>query len=70
MLGFLNKRGIDYIPSIKDIKEAANNLHSVKTPDHYTGVLRSQGDIDKELIKSKRRQILRHFYFSLLRYER
>lgn len=50
---------VDYVPSIKDIKEEANNLYSVKTPDNYTGIIRSQGVIDKSLIKSQKRGILR-----------
>jgi len=55
----LDSIGVDYVPSIKDIKEAANNLYSVKTPDHYAGILRSQDVIDKDFIKSKKREILR-----------
>jgi len=50
---------VDYVPSIKDIKDAANDLYSVKTPDNYDGIIRSQGVIDKNLIKSKKRGILR-----------
>jgi TnpA family transposase len=55
----LDSVDVDYVPSIKDIKDAANNLYSVKTPDNYTGIIRSQGIIDKNLIKSKKRGILR-----------
>jgi len=55
----LDSIDIDYVPSIKDIKEAANNLYSVKTPNNYTGIIRSQGIIDKNLIKAKKRGILR-----------
>ena len=47
------------MPSIKDIQESADNLSSVKTSDHYTGVIRSQGVIDKNLIKTKKSEILR-----------
>ena len=50
---------VDYVPSIKDIKEAANDLYSVKTPDNYIDIIRSQGVIDKNLIKAKKRGILR-----------
>lgn len=49
---------VDYVPSIKDIR-AANNLYSVKTPDNYTGIITSKGVIDKNLIKAKKRGILR-----------
>ncbi len=55
----LDSIDVDYVPSIKDIKDAANNLYSVKTTDNYTGIIRSQGVIDKNLIKSKKRGILR-----------
>jgi TnpA family transposase len=55
----LDSIDVDYVPSIKDIKDAANNLYSVKTADNYTGIIRSQGVIDKNLIKSKKRGILR-----------
>jgi TnpA family transposase len=55
----LDSIDVDYVPSIKDIKDAANNLYSVKTTDNYTGIIRPQGVIDKNLIKSKKRGILR-----------
>ena len=55
----LDSVDVDYVPSIKDIKDAANKLYSVKTTDNYTGIIRSQGVIDKNLIKSKKRGILR-----------
>lgn len=55
----LDSIDVDYVPSIKDIKDAANNLYSVKTTDTYTGIIRSQGVIDKNLIKSQKRGILR-----------
>ena len=55
----LDSIDVDYVPSIKDIKESANNLYSVKTPEHYTGIIRSQGIINKHLIHTKKREILR-----------
>jgi TnpA family transposase len=55
----LDSIDVDYVPSIKDIKEAANHLYSVKSPEHYTGIICSQGIIDKNLIKSQKRGILR-----------
>lgn len=61
MLNFviLNSIDVDYMPSIKDIKEASLHLYSVKDPKHYTGIIRSQGAIDKNLIRSHKRGILR-----------
>jgi hypothetical protein len=50
----LDSIDVDYVPSIKDIREAANNLYSVKTPDNYTGIITSKGVIDKNLIKAKK----------------
>ena len=55
----LDSIDVEYVPSIKNIKEAANNLYSVKSPDYYTGFIRSKGVIDKNLIKTKKREILR-----------
>lgn len=55
----LDSIGVDYLPGIKDIKEAAGNLYSVKQPEHYAGIISSQGVIDKNLIKSQGRGILR-----------
>jgi TnpA family transposase len=55
----LDSIDVDYVPSIRDIKDAANDLFSVKTADYYTGIIRSQGVIDKNLIKSNKRGILR-----------
>ena len=55
----LDSIDVDYVPGIKDIKEAANNLYSVKSPDHYSGIICSKGVIDKNLIKSQKRGLLR-----------
>ena len=55
----LDSIDVDYVPSIKDLKEAAKHLYSVKTPDNYTGIIQSQGVINKILIKSQKRDILR-----------
>ena len=41
-------------------------MYSVKTTDNYTGIIRSQGVIDKNLIKSKKRGILRALLSLLL----
>lgn len=55
----LDSINVDYVPSIKDIKEAANDLYAFKSPDSYNGIIRPQRAIDKKLIKSKKREILR-----------
>ena len=42
----LDAIGVDYVPSIKNIKEAANNLFSFKSNDKHTGIIRAKGVID------------------------
>lgn len=55
----LDSINVDYVPSIKDIKEAANNLSSVKPVSHYTGIIHPKEVINSELIRSQKREILR-----------
>jgi hypothetical protein len=55
----LDSIDVEYVPSIKDIKEATNDLYSVKTPDHYTGIITPKGIIDKNRIEAQERSILR-----------
>ena len=31
---------VEYVPSIKNVREAANDLYSIKPADHYTGLLK------------------------------
>ncbi len=50
---------VDYIPSIKNIREAADTLYSVKPPDHYTGLLKPIDKIKTDRIKSEKRGISR-----------
>lgn len=50
---------VNYVPSIKDIKQAANNLCAVKESEHYNEFIHPQKLIDKNLIKSKKREIIR-----------
>ena len=55
----LDSIDVDYVPSIKDIKEAANNLYSSKSIDNYSGIIRPKGVINKSLIQEEKRGILR-----------
>jgi TnpA family transposase len=55
----LDSIDVDYIPSIKNIREAADDLYSVKSPDKYTGIIRPKDAIKVDLIKSQKRGILR-----------
>jgi TnpA family transposase len=55
----LDSIDVDYIPSIKNIIEAADDLYSVKSPDKYTGIIRPKAAIKIDLIRSQKRGILR-----------
>ncbi len=55
----LDSIDVDYVPSIKDIKEASNDLYSIKSPDNYDSIIRPKGIINTNLIKSEKRGILR-----------
>ena len=55
----LDSIDVKYVPSIKNIREATNDLSSVKSIDSYTGIIRTNGIIDKSLIKAEERRILR-----------
>ncbi len=55
----LDSIDVEYVPSIKNVKEATKDLYSVKSIDNYTGIIRPTGVIDKSLIKAEERGILR-----------
>jgi TnpA family transposase len=55
----LDAIGVDYVPSIKNIKEAADDLFSFKSKNNHTGIIRPKGVIDLELIRLEKRGILR-----------
>lgn len=55
----LDAIGVDYVPSIKNIKDASTDLFSFKSNDGFTGIIRPKGVIDPDLIRSERRGILR-----------
>ncbi|MBL4865371.1 MAG: Tn3 family transposase [Pseudomonadales bacterium] len=55
----LDSIDVDYVPSIKNVREAANELYSIKSPDSYAGVLRPSGTIIIDRIRSQKRGILR-----------
>ncbi len=50
---------VEYVPSIKNIREAADNLYSVKSPDCYSGILTPKDKINVARIKEEKRAILR-----------
>ena len=55
----LDSIDVDYVPSIKDIKEACSDLFSVNPIDNYTGIIRPKGVINVPLIRAHKRGILR-----------
>ena len=55
----LDSIDVDYVPSIKDVRAAANNLYSSKSIDNYSGIISPKGVINKGLIKEEKRGILR-----------
>jgi TnpA family transposase len=55
----LDSIDVDYVPSIKNIRETANDLYSVKLPDSYIGPLLPKDKIKIHRIKSQKRGILR-----------
>lgn len=51
---------VEFLPSVKNIKEAASNLYSVQPPDTYKDdILQSKGIINVERIRSQKRGVLR-----------
>lgn len=50
---------VEYVPNIKNVREAANDLYSVKSPDTYIGILQPVSKINIDRIKSQKRGILR-----------
>jgi len=55
----LDSIDVEYVPSIKNIREAANDLYSVKSPGDYTGILTPKGKINADRIRSQKKDILR-----------
>lgn len=50
---------VEYVPSIKNVRGAANNLCSATSPDNYTGILTPKVKANVSRIKSQERNILR-----------
>lgn len=50
---------VEYVPSIKDVRNAANDLYSIKPIENYDGILQPKEQIKKERIMSQKRGILR-----------
>ena len=55
----LDSIDVEYVPSIKNVREAANDLYSVKPSDIYEGILAPKNKINIDRIRSQKRGILR-----------
>ena len=55
----LDSIDVEFMPSIKNIRMEAEKLHSVNNPDQYHGLIKPSGKINKPLIKSEKRGIIR-----------
>ena len=50
---------IEFVPSIKNIREASNFLYCARDSDIYKGLISPKGKVDLALIKSQKREIIR-----------
>jgi len=55
----LDSIDVDYVPSIKNVREAANDLYSVQAPENYTGIIKPKNIINIDRIRSQRRGVMR-----------
>lgn len=55
----LDSIDVTYVPSIKNVRAAADDLYSVKSPDNYSGLLQPKDQIKIDRIKLQKRSVLR-----------
>ena len=55
----LDSIDVDYVPSIKNVREAADDLYAAQPLDYDTDILKPKGTIDVERIRSQRRGVIR-----------
>ncbi|PQQ22049.1 Tn3 family transposase [Photorhabdus hindustanensis] len=55
----LDSIDVDYVPSIKNVRSAADNLYATQPPENYTGLIKPQKVINAERIRSQRRGVIR-----------
>jgi TnpA family transposase len=55
----LDSIDVEYVPSIKNVRNEADELYAIKHPDYYTGLLKPKGQINVSRIKSQERGVLR-----------
>ncbi len=55
----LDSIDVDYVPSIKNVRDAADGIYSATTLDYDTGILKPKGVINVDRIRSQRRGVIR-----------
>ncbi|HCB1913183.1 TPA: Tn3 family transposase, partial [Citrobacter amalonaticus] len=55
----LDSIDVDYVPSIKNVRSAADDLHATQPLDNYTGLIKPKKVINVERIRSQRRGVIR-----------
>jgi hypothetical protein len=55
----LDSIDVGYLPSIKDIREAAKDIYSSRAASNYNGLIKPKAQINKELIRKNKAWIIR-----------
>ena len=55
----LDAINVDFIPNIKDLKKATEDLYSVDDVNNYTGIIKPIGSIKVDRFKKQEKQIIR-----------
>jgi len=55
----LDSIDVDYVPSIKNVRDAADDIYTAKPLDYDTGLLKPKGVINVDRIRSQRRGVMR-----------
>lgn len=55
----LDSINVNYVPSIKNVRSAADDLHATQLIDNYTGLIKPKSVINAERIRSQRRGVIR-----------
>lgn len=55
----LDSIGVDYVPSIKNVRDAADDLYATQPPSNYTSVIKPKGVINVDRIRSQKRGVMR-----------
>ena len=55
----MNAINVQFVPSIKNVREAANSLYAIKPIENNTAIIHPKGIIDVDHIRSEKRRIFR-----------